>query len=52
MLAHLLPGNPCITAWIEAHDQLIAAHLLMFGKRPIIDLLGAPVPMIDALQFE
>ena len=52
MLAHLLPGNPSVTAWIEAHYQLIAAHFLMLGQRPIIDLLRAAVPMVDALQFE
>ena len=48
MVTHFLPGNPCVTTWIEAHYELITTGLFMLGERSIVDLLWTAISVIDA----
>ena len=52
MVAHFLPGNPCVTAWVKAHYELITADFFMFSERSIVDLLWTAISVINAFQFE
>ena len=52
MASHVLTGNPGLTSRVQAHDQLVAACLLVLCQCTISNLRRTPIPIVHTLQIE